>query len=447
MQGRVAGPCEHRPPHTAERLWHAVNGVKPNTKPKLHNLAPPVTPQALDARTPATAAQPGGLSRVAAALATTVRRPRAGGRLSLASGGTAGGLLDLEGCASGGWGVAYFARHLATGGGSCWLQHLPLLSQRYPSCPSLLPHRFDANGEHSGAGTPLLRQQLLAGTPAASGALGAGSVPRSAGAAAATPVEVKALRDEVAALRKQVRLQPWRGSVQRGGWGWGSNSGAAAASSGCPATRVCPARALCSHTVYPRTALPPPLAMAHSWRWLTRSGLTWLGCWAATSRPSGSCRCLPCPAGSPAGLMAWGWAWGRPCESKPMPASACLRPCAAAHLPHSAHLCLPCHAPCAARAGPALGAAGAHARRERDPQGRGAAAQRPACCCDAVHCWLERPCSPLPMRHQGLTCCHSCFLLPHAGGGAAPRAHRHRLAVPQPVQRQVSLAWLWWWLR
>lgn len=57
--------------------------------------------QALDARTPATAVpQPGGLSRVAAALATTVQRPQGGRqpRYSFAGAG-AGGLFDLDRCA------------------------------------------------------------------------------------------------------------------------------------------------------------------------------------------------------------------------------------------------------------------------------------------------------------------------------------------------------------
>lgn len=56
--------------------------------------------QALDARTPASAvAPPGGLGRVAAALATTVQRPQGGSRLSrlsLAGAGAGTSLLDLN---------------------------------------------------------------------------------------------------------------------------------------------------------------------------------------------------------------------------------------------------------------------------------------------------------------------------------------------------------------
>ena len=69
--------------------------------------------------------------------------------------------------------------------------------------------RFDANGERStGAGpTPLLRQQLLAGTPTA-GLSGppstAGAGPRTVGKSAVTPAEVRALREEIASLRSQV---------------------------------------------------------------------------------------------------------------------------------------------------------------------------------------------------------------------------------------------------
>lgn len=81
-----------QPAWLAQRASHAANSW--------HLTFPPSATQALDARTPATAAQPGGLSRVAAALATTVQRPRAGGRLSLASAGAGGGLLDLDGCAA-----------------------------------------------------------------------------------------------------------------------------------------------------------------------------------------------------------------------------------------------------------------------------------------------------------------------------------------------------------
>lgn len=85
---------------------------KPAGLPALH--IPPASPsptpssypqllQALDARTPATMAggQPGGLSRVAAALATTVQRPQRQGRYSFAGAGATTGLLDLDGCA--GW--------------------------------------------------------------------------------------------------------------------------------------------------------------------------------------------------------------------------------------------------------------------------------------------------------------------------------------------------------
>lgn len=115
--------------------------------------------QALDARTPATGMHPGGLSRMAAALAGTMQRSGGGGpRLSFAASG-ADTLLDLE--------------------------------------------AFDANGERSPTAgpTPLLRQQLLGDTPLAVSAV---SMPRAGVRAAATPAEVLALREEVAVLQKQL---------------------------------------------------------------------------------------------------------------------------------------------------------------------------------------------------------------------------------------------------
>ncbi|PSC75424.1 hypothetical protein C2E20_1600 [Micractinium conductrix] len=118
--------------------------------------------QALEARTPATAL--GGqlaLGRAGTG-ATTVQRP-GGSRLQRYSFAAGGGttLLDLD--------------------------------------------SYDVNGDRSGQGgpTPLLRQQLLGGTPAAMSTAGASGAPRSSGTAAGTPLEVKALRDEVDTLRLQ----------------------------------------------------------------------------------------------------------------------------------------------------------------------------------------------------------------------------------------------------
>lgn len=95
--GSMAPGLRNSPPHGSDGrhfLCPIVCAIAQVLHPLLLSL-----PQALDARTPASSlAQPGGLGRVASALATTVQRP--GGsrapRFSFASGGDQG-LLDLEG--------------------------------------------------------------------------------------------------------------------------------------------------------------------------------------------------------------------------------------------------------------------------------------------------------------------------------------------------------------
>lgn len=87
-------------------------------------------------------------------------------------------------------------------------------------CISHVPPAFsyDVNGDRSGQGgpTPLLRQQLLGGTPAAMSTAGASGAPRSSGTAAGTPLEVKALRDEVDTLRLQVCTKGCKGTRAKG---------------------------------------------------------------------------------------------------------------------------------------------------------------------------------------------------------------------------------------